>query len=184
MFSKHRVTEITEDLQIRLLMTQSLWFLCALSVSVVLFLSPAYAQESLNNLPLPRWASLASGKVNVRVGPGERYPIDWVLTREDLPVEIIQEFEHWRQIKLHDNTTGWVHRAMLSGARYGVIQPLEQLLYRKADTQSPVQAKLKKDVLVRLEKCNAAWCYARARGFEGWLPKSAVFGVYKEEKWD
>jgi hypothetical protein len=38
------------------------------------------------NLPLPRFASLRGSQVNVRTGPGVRYPIDWVFQRRSMPV--------------------------------------------------------------------------------------------------
>ena len=63
-------------------------------VFMILFCTlPAFAQESLDHLPLPRWASLSSDEVNIRTGPGKRYPIDWVLRKKHLPVEITREFE-------------------------------------------------------------------------------------------
>ena len=67
--------------------------------------------------PLPRFASLRSNEINLRTGPGERFPIEWVYRRVALPVEIIDEFEHWRKIRDVDNTTGWVHKKMLSNKR-------------------------------------------------------------------
>lgn len=156
----------------------------AFFVSAVLFFLSApfaHAQESLNNLPLPRWASLSSKEVNLRIGPGERYPIDWVVTQKNMPVEITQEFENWRKVKLIDGTIGWVHRAMLSGTRFGRVIGEEQLLYRQPDADTSVQAKLKKGVLLRLEKCQKEWCFGHIDGFEGWLPKSGLWGVYPDE---
>ena len=54
-------------------------------VSVVLaaFLAVLPALAADKNLPVPRFVSLRSDKVNVRTGPGEQYPIDWVFTRKD-----------------------------------------------------------------------------------------------------
>src|ERR1700739_935909 len=46
------------------------------------------------NQKLPRFVSLRSDLVNLRVGPGENYPIEWVLTRKEMPVEIVREFAH------------------------------------------------------------------------------------------
>jgi SH3-like domain-containing protein len=181
---KDQTTKIAKHTKLKTLLSE----LSALSGKILFLLlflvSSAHAQESLNNLPLPRWASLASDKVNARVGPGERYPIDWILTHQDMPVEIVQEFENWRQIKLHDGTTGWVHRAMLAGTRYGLIQSPEQLLYRNPSRDSAVHVKLKQNVLIRLEKCQKEWCFGSIRGFEGWLPKASIWGIYKSEVFD
>src|SRR3954468_76005 len=39
-----------------------------------------------SGLPLPRFVSLRTDPVNLRVGPGMRYPVDWVYRRRHLPV--------------------------------------------------------------------------------------------------
>ncbi len=39
-------------------------------------------------MPVPRFASLKSDEVNMRSGPGQRYPIVWVYKRKAMPVEI------------------------------------------------------------------------------------------------
>src|SRR6202048_2611436 len=73
-------------------------------------------------LPVPRFVSLHADRVNLRTGPGDRYPIDWVFTRKDMPVEIIAQFEHWRQIRDWEGTKGWVHQRMLAGKRDVIVQ--------------------------------------------------------------
>src|SRR5690606_22259481 len=60
-------------------------------------------------------------EVNVRTGPGTRYPIQWVYLRRGWPVEVIEEYELWLQIRDIDGDTGWVHRNLLSGRRTLVI---------------------------------------------------------------
>ena len=46
----------------------------------------------------PRFESLRWDKVNLRAGPGDQYPIRWVLTRKGMPVEVIDRFDVWRKI--------------------------------------------------------------------------------------
>ena len=72
-------------------------------------------------LPLPRFVSLRADQVNLRTGPGVRYPIDWVYRRRDLPVEIIDEHETWRRIRDWEGTIGWVHQSMLQGVRNAMV---------------------------------------------------------------
>lgn len=72
-------------------------------------------------LPLPRFASLRADKVNMRAGPGERYPIQWVYHRRGLPVQIEREFDVWRLVEDADGVKGWVHQATLAGARDFVV---------------------------------------------------------------
>ena len=63
---------------------------------------PAAARDDA--LPLPRFVSLKSAEVNLRTGPGTRYPIEWVYKRRALPVEIIAEFDNWRRVRDWEGT--------------------------------------------------------------------------------
>src|SRR5258708_4490879 len=81
-------------------------FASALVASLLLAMAGHAADK---NLPVPRFVTLRSDKVNLRVGPSEQYPIDWVFTRKNLPVEIVAEYGTWRKIRDIDGTEGWVH---------------------------------------------------------------------------
>src|SRR5580658_6054598 len=72
---------------------------------------------SNSGLPVPRFVSLRAAQVNLRAGPGERYPIEWVYQRRDLPVEIEREFDIWRLIRDADGVRGWVQEVMVMGRR-------------------------------------------------------------------
>ena len=76
-------------------------------------------------LPIPRFVSLKSDRVNLRQGPGIEYPIAWVFRRAGLPLEVIKEFEGWRQVRDADGTTGWILGVMLSGRRTALVLPWE-----------------------------------------------------------
>ena len=50
-------------------------------------------------LPVPRFVSLKSDKVNVRRGPSTDQAIVWVFSRAGLPVEVISESDNWRRVR-------------------------------------------------------------------------------------
>jgi SH3-like domain-containing protein len=133
-------------------------------------------------LPLPRFAALRSDQVNLRAGPGDRYPIEWVFTRKELPVEIVQEFEHWRKIRDSEGTEGWVHQRMLVGKRSVVVTGETRPLYAKPDPGAAVVARAEPGVIARLLECEGAWCRIEAQKIEGWLPRDQIWGVYPTEK--
>ena len=81
----------------------------------------ATAQRKGSGLPIPRFASLRSDEVNVRTGPGSRYPVDWVFKRKAMPVEIVAEYENWRKIRDWQGASGWVHQSLLTGKRSFII---------------------------------------------------------------
>lgn len=138
-------------------------------------------QLAQSGLPLPRFVSLRADEVNLRIGPGIRYPIDWVYRRRGLPVEVIDEFETWRRVRDHDGTTGWVHQSMLTGQRSVLILSEDQVLRSAPEPEAPGVARLEAGVIARLESCPAAWCQLKVEGYAGWLPREAVFGLYPSE---
>ncbi len=135
-------------------------------------------------LHLPRYASLKSDDVNMRVGPAERYPVIWTYKRRELPVRIEREFDIWRLVEDMDGVKGWVHQATLTGRRTFVITGTEDRTVR-ADasvTAGPV-AVLKPGVVGRIKACEAgkAWCQVQVGDYRGWLQRSEMWGVDADE---
>ncbi|MBO0332594.1 SH3 domain-containing protein [Sneathiella sp. CAU 1612] len=152
---------------------------------VLFFLAPqpeAGPTGSETGLPLPRFVSLSSDKVNVRAGPGTRYPIKWVFVREGWPVEVVEEYELWRQIRDIDGSIGWVHRNLISSRRTLIITGDVRAVYEDPDESSPVVLLAEPGVVGKLEECDARWCEIEIAGITGWLMASQFYGVYENEK--
>ena len=142
----------------------------------------AEPNESDTTLKVPRFVSLHSDKVNLRTGPGPQYPIDWVLTRKDMPVEVIAQFEHWRRVREWDGTVGWVQEHMVAGKRHVVIaKGGVRALYREPDGVSPVVARAEAGVIARLVECKGPWCRVEAGDVTGWMRRTDIWGVYPDE---
>ena len=128
--------------------------------------------------------SLRSVEVNLRTGPGVRYPIDWIYLRKDLPVEVVAEFEAWRKIRDWEGAEGWVHQSMLAGRRMMVVVGSQSHLLRAADSAAaaPV-AQVEAGVLGRLLQCprNREFCRVEIGQIQGWLRREEFWGVYKGE---
>lgn len=143
----------------------------------------------VTGLPLPRFVSLRADEVNLRTGPGIRYPIDWVYRREGLPVEIIDEFEAWRRVRDREGTTGWVHQSTLSAERTAVVVGERRALRLEAAGGAEAAAWLEPGVIVRLDRCGGDWCEATAKdgagaSYRGFLLRSEIWGVYPDETID
>lgn len=153
-------------------------FLIGLFLSVTILSTEVIAKSGL---PVPRFVSLRSPQINVRVGPGKDYPIEWVYVRANLPVEIIAEFENWRKIRDIEGSEGWVHQSMLSGARYGLIQKQIQDIKEKPNKDSANIAKIEPEVMVRIQKCQGEWCRIQVDSVKGWMNKTDLWGIYPNE---
>ena len=132
---------------------------------------------------LPRFASLRSDDVNMRIGPGSRYRIEWVYKRRDLPVEIEREFDVWRWVEDADGTRGWVHQATLMGRRNFMIQKADATLRSDASDTSSAVAVLKPGVIGRIRSCDAgaAWCNVQTGSYRGYLRRDQFWGSFKDE---
>jgi SH3-like domain-containing protein len=165
------------------------WLRAVVAVSAVLWLAPAPAQagsDVTSGLPVPRFVSLKTDRVNVRGGPDKDHDVAWIYTRIGWPVEITAEFENWRRIRDSDGAEGWVYHSLLSGKRTAAVQLKSKTdlaaLHSTPDAQSPVTAQLQSGVLGTIKNCNGAWCRLTGDGFDGWIEQNRLWGVYPDEK--
>jgi SH3-like domain-containing protein len=149
----------------------------------LLLAAAAAEQGRVTGRPIPRFVSLRPDEVNLRTGPGRRYPIRWVYQRAGLPVEVIGEYRAWRQIRDHGGTKGWVHQVMLQGRRTARVTGGEpRLLRRRPEAGAPAAAMLEPGVIGRLEVCRERWCRLSVDGHTGWLPRDHFYGAYPGER--
>ena len=150
-------------------------FLCTLLIAMPVTAKADLGKET--GLRVPRFVSMNSSKVNVRAGPGTRYPIKWVFQRKTLPVQIIAESDTWRKIRDFEGIEGWVHQRMLSGRRRAVVTGAIQQLKREPQETAKTVALLEPGVILRLEKCSGAWCLVEGGSYEGWIGRQSIWGV-------
>lgn len=133
--------------------------------------------------PVPRFVTLRSGEIKMRVGPGLEYPVKWILKRKDLPVKVTAEYDTWRQIQCHDGTEGWVHQGLLSGKRTLMAIGKECHLLASADADAAPKALIAPLTLMyfSLKECKGDRCYVKVEGAKGWVRKSQVWGLLSTE---
>ena len=134
-----------------------------------------------SGLPIPRFASLRSDEVNVRSGPGTRYPVEWVFKRKGMPVEIVAEYDIWRKIRDWQGASGWVHQSLLTGKRSFIIPAKAANLHKTPATSAEVVAKLEPEVMGEIRSCAGDWCRVRVTSISGWIERTGLWGVYKSE---
>jgi SH3-like domain-containing protein len=149
----------------------------------IMITSGAMAQEKgqVTNLPIPRYVSMKASEGNVRRGPSLSHRIDWVFKHKDLPLQITAEYGHWRRVIDRDGAGGWVHYSLLSGVRTVIVDENMLALRAKPDDQAGVNATAEAGVIARLGQCIADWCRISAGGENGWVRKTALWGVDPDE---
>jgi SH3-like domain-containing protein len=150
-----------------------------LAVLCTLASGAAQAEErgKVTNLPIPRYVSLKADEGNVRRGPSLSHRIDWVFRRRDMPLEITDEYGHWRRVRDRDGQGGWIHYSLLSGVRTVIVEEDMAALLARPDVEATVSARAEAGVIAELDECLPDWCRISADGYRGWVQKTAIWGV-------
>lgn len=143
-----------------------------------------------SGLPLPRFVSLKASRVNLRIGPGRNYSVEWLYLKSGLPMEIIQEFDNWRRVRDSEGAEGWINQSLLSGKRTAIVAPWQ----RGRDTEIQMMASPRADARVvasiepgavgNIRSCNGEWCRMSFDGATGWIAQSQLWGAYPGEAVD
>ena len=154
-------------------------------VLVALLTATAAQAAEKSTEPVPRFVSLRADTVNLRTGPGIRYPIEFVYRRKGYPLEIVAEFEEWRQVRDWQGTEGWVQQRMVTGTRNVIVQGGQRILRQSAAEAAAPVAKLDPGVVAHLIECRDGWCRIEVPSaggdVRGWLGESEIWGVLPNE---
>ncbi len=172
----------------------------AVALAATLSVMQAYAQQrppagtvpaaaSGSGLPVPRFVSLKSDRVHARQGPSLEHKVLWVYTRAGLPLEVIREFEGWRQVRDSEGAEGWVLQSLVSGRRTALILPWElkggaapkiELLTDGSAGGRPV-AMVEAGVIANIRSCDKTWCNVSVGEYRGFVQQNKLWGIYPGE---
>lgn len=148
------------------------------------------AAKGASGLPIPRFVSLKSEPVNMRQGPGTEYAAAWVYRRAGLPLEIVKEFEAWRQVRDAEGATGWVLQSFLSRRRTALLLPWEvkpgvqppRVALRTSDSErAGAVAQIEAGVIGNVHGCDGRWCDVSIEKYRGYIEQNKLWGVYPSE---
>ena len=145
-----------------------------LPLALLLTAVPAAAQDR----EVPYWATLRAEHVNMRVGPSEAYPIEWVYRREGLPVKVVRVMQGWRLVEDPDGERGWIVARLLDPDR-GAIVVGEGLAEMRAapEADAPVRWRAEPGVVGELGNCSEGWCAFDVGGRKGWVRSERLWGA-------
>ena len=141
---------------------------------LLLLAAPAAAQER----EVPYWASLRAGEVNMRVGPSENFPIDWVYRRPGLPVKVLRVNQGWRLVEDPEGTQGWIVARLLTPERGAIVigDGLAEMR-EAADSGARVLWRAEPGVVGALGDCDAGWCRFAVGSRKGWIRAARLWGA-------
>ena len=145
-----------------------------LLVFTVFLALPAHAQDR----EVPYWASLRSDEVNMRVGPSESYPIDWVYHRVGLPVKVVRLYQGWRRVRDPDGAEGWIVARLLNPKRTAIVTGKGLAPMRAgASASATLRWNVEPGVVGTLGNCSEGWCQFDVGGRAGWIEQQRLWGA-------
>lgn len=151
-------------------------------ITLVILLSTSNAFARKKQLPVPRFVTIKFNEVNARTGPVRDCPIEWVFVKKGEPVEVIAEYDEWRNIRDVHGEGGWVHSSVISGKRSVVVVAKNIIpLLNYPKKYDKILVKLKPQIRCALNYCKSDWCKIQCKSYKGWIAKKFLWGVYPDE---
>lgn len=144
-----------------------------LPILALLIAVPAAGQER----ETPYWASLRAEVANMRVGPSENYPVDWVYKRKGLPLKVVRVMQGWRLVVDPEGTQGWIFASLLSPERTALVVG-EGLAPMRAGPSVAAELRWNAEpgVVGKLGDCENGWCEFDVGGRRGWIEADRIWG--------
>jgi SH3-like domain-containing protein len=135
---------------------------------------PAAAQDRA----VPYWAALRAGEVNMRVGPSEDFPIEWVYRRQGLPVKVLRVMQGWRLVEDPEGARGWIIARLLTPDRGAMVvgDGLAEMRETR-DSGARVLWRAEPGVVGALGDCDDGWCELTVGARKGWVRASRLWGA-------
>ncbi len=128
---------------------------------------------------VPFWAAVRAREVNMRVGPGEDYRINWVYRRPLLPVKVLRTMENWWLVQDPDGARGWVLSSLMTKKRGAMVIGGDVAeMHEDADEASKLLWRLAPGVTGRLGECQSGWCKVELMDKRsGWVRAERLWGA-------
>lgn len=145
--------------------------ICA-ALAMTFAAAPAHAEDEV-----PYWVSLRAEEANMRVGPSEAYPIEWVYQRVGLPLKVVRKMSGWRLVEDPDGARGWIVSRFLSLERSAIVTGDEPSPIRaEASPGAALLWRAEPGVVVMLGDCDSGWCKVSIGEKAGWMDAESLWG--------
>jgi SH3-like domain-containing protein len=120
--------------------------------------------------------SVSREEVNLRSGPGTRYPAEWVLSR-GFPLKVVGRRGDWLQVLDFENDKGWILRTLTSGTAYHIVKVKTANLRSQPTTSSRIVGRVSYGDALRTLERKSGWVKVqRDGGLQGWISRNLLWG--------
>jgi SH3-like domain-containing protein len=140
--------------------------LCFALVFLLVFTSAAQAEM----------VSISRAKVNMRSGPGEKYPLKWQLGA-GYPLKVISRQGNWLKVTDYEKDTGWVHKKLTAKTPYLVVKVEKTIIRKEPGKNQRIVGNATRGVVLRTLKHKKGWVQVKHEsGLTGWIQRDTLWG--------
>lgn len=144
-----------------------------IAVMLLACASPAAADDEV-----PFWASIRASVINMRVGPGEEYKINWVYRRPGLPLKVLRVKDSWWLVQDPDGAQGWMLLRFLTRKRSAYVQGKGFAeMQDRAGPSGRLVWELDPGVSGKLGDCDDGWCELTVDNRRGYVRQDRLWGA-------
>ena len=115
--------------------------------------------------------------VNMRMGPGRQYNIEWIYTRKFTPLKVLATTEGWVKVEDCEGTVGWMMSSLLYKKNYVATKTDKTRFWRNKSGSTPLQITADACVNMKVEKCIDTVCKIRIKNRNAWVYKNELWGL-------
>jgi SH3-like domain-containing protein len=116
--------------------------------------------------------------VNLRNGPGVKFPLAFKLMQKDYPLLILESFENWYAVTDFNGDKFWVSSANLTRKCGGIVKlNVSPPVKIKPNKNSVTLFTLQEGFVIKNIKCYEKWCNIKIEDKSGWVEKQFIWGV-------
>lgn len=147
----------------------------------ILFLIVVIAVLFISNTVVAEMLSVKGDKINIRSGPGIKYPAKWEYG-SGFPVQVIQKKGSWIKIKDFENDKGWIHRSLLVDTPKMIVKANRNIdkninIRLKPSTNADIVGRAYYGVVFSTLEKKPGWVKVEHdSGLTGWISKSLLWG--------
>ncbi|RYF45324.1 MAG: peptide-binding protein, partial [Comamonadaceae bacterium] len=122
-----------------------------LTLAFCWFTTPALAAEMV---------SAAGNTVNMRAGPGTRYPAQWTVDK-GYPFKVLARKGKWLKVSDFERDTGWVYAPMTNTMRHHVVSASSATIRAAPNGRSAVVMRAGRGDVLRTLRQRGRWVQVR-----------------------
>lgn len=125
--------------------------------------------------------SVKGEKVNLRSGPGTKYPVKWEYG-SGFPLKVVTKKGEWIKVSDFENDNGWVHRSLLTSTPHMIVKKnpnsKKKINIRSGpSTQYKIVGKAYYGVVFETVDQKSGWAKVKHEsGLVGWIKRSLLWG--------